>query len=164
MTLYTAMILTLLLILAACISGPKHTEKTIGKFGGPTSIRLNPSDGRIRISSQFLSHKTTCQNCDIDLELIVPAGTNINLTMVNETTNFTQTRSGVNASAVHGDDTNGQVTRSFPIRILKGFAGSLWKHLKTVLIKDHSGQIDPPETTARSKVAASSAEDLHGTR
>jgi hypothetical protein len=164
MTLYTAMILTLLLILAACISGPKHTEKTIGEFGSPTSIRLKASESGIRISSQGSSHKSTCQDCGIDLELIVPAGTNINLTMVNETTNFTQTRSGVNASAVHGDDTDGQVIRSFPIRIFKGFAGSIWKHLTTVLIKDHGGRIDPPETTARSKVTASNAEDLHGTR
>jgi hypothetical protein len=152
------------LILAACISGPKLTEKTIGKFDSPTSIRLNASERSIRISSQVSSHKTTCRNCGIDLELTVPAGTNINLTMVNGATNFTQTRSGVNASAVHGADTDGQVTRSFPIRIFKGFAGSIWRHLRTVLITDHSGRIDPPETTSRSKVATSSASDLHDTR
>jgi hypothetical protein len=164
MTLYTAMILTLLLILVAYISGPIPAAKTTRELSSPNSIRLNASERGIRITSQISSHTSTCQDCGIDLELIVPAGTNINLTMVNETTNFTQTRSGVNASAVHGDDTDGQVIRSFPIRIFKGFAGSIWKHLKTVLIKDHGGQIDPPETTARSKVAASSAEDLHGTR
>jgi hypothetical protein len=155
MTLYTAMILTLLLILAAYISGPKPTEKTIGKFGSPTSIRLHASERGIRISSQGSSLKSTRQDCDIDLELTVPAGTTVNLTMVNGATS---------SSAVHGADTDGQVIKSFPIRIFKGFAGSIWKHLKTVLIKDHGGRIDPPETTARSKVAASNAEDLHGTR
>jgi hypothetical protein len=160
MTPRTAMILTIPIILAACTSGPIPTEKTIGKLGSPTSIRLHASEGRIRISSQVSSHKSTCRNCGIDLELIVPAGTTIDLTMVNGIANFKQTRSGVNSRAVHGDETDGQVLRS----LFKGFAGSIWKRLTAAFITDHGGQIDSPETTSRSKVAASSAEDLHGTR
>lgn len=164
MTPRTAMGLTLLLILTACISGPIPAEKTIGKLSSPTSISLHASEGGIRISSQISSHKSTCQDCGIDLELIVPAGTTIDLTMVNGATNFTRTRSGVNSSAVHGNDTDGQVLRSFPIRIFKGFAGSIWKQLTAVFIKDHGGQIDSPETASRSKVAASIAGGSFGTR
>jgi hypothetical protein len=160
MTLYTAMILTLLLILAACISGPKLTEKTIGKLSSPTSIRLNASERGIRISSKISSHKSTCKDCDIDLELIVPAGTNIHLTMVNRATTFTQTRNGVNSSAVHENDTDGQVLRS----LFKGFAGSLWKRLTAVFITDDGGQIDSPGTTSCSKVAASIVGGSLGTR
>ncbi len=164
MTLYTAMILTLLLILATCISSPIPAEKSTGKLGGPTSIRLNASEGRIRISSQVSSRKSTCQDCGVDLELIVPTGTTVNLTMVNGATNFTKSRGWVNASSAHANDTDRQVLRSLPIRIFKGFAGSIWKHLTTVFISDHGGQIDSPETASRSKVAARSAGSSFGTR
>ena len=164
MTPSTAMILTIPILLAACNSGPIPVEKTTGKLGGPTSIRLHASEGGIRISSQASSHKITCRNCGVDLELIVPAGTTIDLTMVNGATNFTKSRGWVNASSVHGNDTDRQVLRSLPIRIFKGFAGSIWKHLTTVFISDHGDQIDSPEIASRSKVAARSAGSSFGTR
>jgi hypothetical protein len=139
-------ILTIPLILAACASGPIpgpiSAARTTADWNGPSSVKVHAFKGRIRISPNQVSNQkpTTCGNSGVDLELIVPVGTTLDLE---------QSPATVNTSARHKGDTGDQVLRSFPVRIFNAIAGSAWRRLTSVFVPNHSVQIGK---MARSRV------------